>query len=469
MSDKSENALVTQGQSTWVEPQGVGVVRAFIPTGFNDVLEFSSLLAHSGDMVPKAYMNNKDKIATAIFFGYELGLQPLQALQSIAVINGKPSIYGDAALALVRSSRLLEDFEEFYEGEMFLQDGKTINPNYKAVCKITRVGAKRPVIAEFSIGDAQMANLWNKEGPWRNYPKRMLKMRARGFGLRDEFTDVLRGLILTEEADDYEMRDITPKEPPAPDGDGDAGDAPRRGRGRPRKTQDEPAPANKYTTTDKAGAVIEGDIVKGDQKPAETDTKQADADKNPPIPDSDRPKQETKPATQAETKEEIPSRKYGQEVSKMVTNLGDFPRDFQEFLRDLHRDMDGAATLEALRAEWNKYFKKRALTAEELEATKFVRDHHKRRLDPAAAAPKQEQPPAPDEDASKNPPPPEFDYDSFKKDVDKTLNDATTPDEVLQFFSDMTEVPLREKLISEEQMEHDLRPIAQKHMNRVDV
>src|SRR6185295_12780043 len=50
--------------------------------------------------------------------------------------------------------------------------------------------------------DAKTANLWGKAGPWTQYPKRMLQMRARGFGCRDCFPDLLRGIIIKEEAED---------------------------------------------------------------------------------------------------------------------------------------------------------------------------------------------------------------------------------------------------------------------------
>jgi hypothetical protein len=59
------------------------------------------------------------------------------------------------------------------------------------------------VISKYSVEDAKRAGLWNKQGPWTQYPKRMLQMRARGFALRDAFPDVLKGLITVEEAQDY--------------------------------------------------------------------------------------------------------------------------------------------------------------------------------------------------------------------------------------------------------------------------
>ena len=54
-----------------------------------------------------------------------IGLAPIQALQNIAVINGKPSIYGDALLALVRKDPRCMGEEEKIEGE---------NENMKAIC-----------------------------------------------------------------------------------------------------------------------------------------------------------------------------------------------------------------------------------------------------------------------------------------------------------------------------------------------
>ncbi len=42
-----------------------------------------------------------------------------------------------------------------------------------------------------------------KQGPWTQYPERMLKLRARGFTLRDAFPDVLKGIKAREEVEDY--------------------------------------------------------------------------------------------------------------------------------------------------------------------------------------------------------------------------------------------------------------------------
>jgi len=165
----------------------------FAPANITEAIKFSEMLSKS-NMVPRAYQGKPEDILVCVQWGYEIGLAPMQALQNIAVINGKPSVYGDAAMALVLASPVCEGIEETIEGE------GTANP--MAVCVAKRKG-RSPVRSTFSVEDAKRAGLWAKQGPWSAYPKRMLAMRARGFAIRDAFADVLKGLITAEEAQDY--------------------------------------------------------------------------------------------------------------------------------------------------------------------------------------------------------------------------------------------------------------------------
>lgn len=175
------------------------VRQGFAPTTMTEAIQFSEMLA-SSNMIPKQYQGKPNDVLVCVQWGYEMGLAPMQALQNIAVINGKPSVYGDAAMALVQNSPVCEDIEEFMEDEG--------TPNPVAVCVAKRKGRK-PVTAKFSVEDAKRAGLWGKQGPWTQYPKRMLQMRARGFALRDAFPDVLKGLITIEEALDFPT-EVTP-------------------------------------------------------------------------------------------------------------------------------------------------------------------------------------------------------------------------------------------------------------------
>ena len=74
----------------------------FTPTNFTEAVTFAKMLSTS-ELVPKDYRGKHLNILVAMQLGAEVGLQPMAALQSIAVINGKPSLYGDAALAVVQS------------------------------------------------------------------------------------------------------------------------------------------------------------------------------------------------------------------------------------------------------------------------------------------------------------------------------------------------------------------------------
>lgn len=135
------------------------------------------------------------RIELAIMHGATVGLGPIAAVQSIALINGMPTIWGDGALALVERSGLLEDMIEQYEFDE--EEGLT------AICTMKRRHRPTPITNRFSIAMADQARLTQKEGPWKTYPQRMLRMRARSWALRDGFADVLRGLHIREELDDF--------------------------------------------------------------------------------------------------------------------------------------------------------------------------------------------------------------------------------------------------------------------------
>ena len=170
-----------------------------IPTDVDQALRISEMFAKS-DLVPDNYKNKPANIFLAVSAGASLGLAPFQAMQNIAVINGKPSIWGDALLAMVRNDKRCLSVKETIEGEGTART---------ATCSVSRLapnGETEVISSSFSMGNAQKAGLLNKK-PWQSYPDRMLQMRARGFALRDAFADVIGGLITTEEAQDYPMKE----------------------------------------------------------------------------------------------------------------------------------------------------------------------------------------------------------------------------------------------------------------------
>ena len=158
------------------------------PRDFNEALTQAEYLAAS-EMVPKAYRGKPGDCLIAIQWGGEIGLKPLQAMQSIAAVNGKPSLYGDAGKAMLLAHGCI--IEE--------DDTELVKANGRARCVIRRRG-RPPVQRTFSIEDAKTAGLWGKEGPWRAYPYRQMAWRAFWFAARDAAADVLRGMGGYEDA-----------------------------------------------------------------------------------------------------------------------------------------------------------------------------------------------------------------------------------------------------------------------------
>lgn len=167
-----------------------------------EAYRFANAIVASG-FAPKG-MEKPEAVLVAIQLGAEIGLTPMAALQNTAVINGRPAIYGDAALALVRSSGLLESYKEEEIGEA----GSDAH-GYRVTA--IRKG-NQAAVETFTVADAKRAKLWGKAGPWSDYPKRMLRFRARGYVLRDLFGDILKGLRTVEEARDIpsEPVNVTP-------------------------------------------------------------------------------------------------------------------------------------------------------------------------------------------------------------------------------------------------------------------
>jgi len=182
-----------------------GKLSPIIPQTMDEAYRLAKAVCMAG-MAPRG-MDTPEKAMIAIMRGMEVGLTPFQALDKIAVVNGRPTIWGDGAMALVRASGLCEWITEEIEGTGDARVG---------VCEAKRRGDAKTIRRTFSVGDAKKAGLWGKQGPWSQYEERMLRMRARAFALRDGFADVLGGLYLKEEFDGIEGKAATIPTPPTP-------------------------------------------------------------------------------------------------------------------------------------------------------------------------------------------------------------------------------------------------------------
>jgi hypothetical protein len=156
---------------------------------WNSLYKLSKILSKAGSMIPQSFQGKTEEIFAALMLGSELGLNPMQSLRSIFVVNGRPSLYGDALLGVVMRTKEVESFEE-----RITENG--------AICIIKRRGYAA-VERTYTLDDAKKNPNFQKS-VWKIHTKRMMQMRARAFALRDSFPDVLSGVYDTNEIDEIE-------------------------------------------------------------------------------------------------------------------------------------------------------------------------------------------------------------------------------------------------------------------------
>jgi len=171
----------------------------FMPRSFEEAERFALAISKSA-LCPEVFRNKSGDVLIAMQMGYEVGLSPMQALQNICVIKGRPCIWGDGMVALVRVHPHCKGIRQWMMGSFADKDAV-------AYCGITRKGQPEE-IRSFSYQQAMNANLLNKD-TWKQYFERMLQWRATSWCCRDVFPDALRGLYAAEEIQDISEPEIS--------------------------------------------------------------------------------------------------------------------------------------------------------------------------------------------------------------------------------------------------------------------
>ena len=159
----------------------------------NDIEIYNSLSAISAGLAPsKLHQHHNPADAYfAVMIGRDLGLSPAASLQNIYNVNGRPSLYADMKLALVKRHPEYAGCEIKSDTSQCTITLKRKNAN----------GIIDTVVSMFTIKDAERAKLTGKDN-WKMYPQRMLKARALSYACNDLFPDAMIGLISAEEAAD---------------------------------------------------------------------------------------------------------------------------------------------------------------------------------------------------------------------------------------------------------------------------
>ena len=119
-----------------------------IPQTYSELERWAQKAAKT-DMVPKALRGKPDEIVICVQYGMQLGMNLMEALRGIAVINGTPSLFGDSLLAVCKRH---PEFEDCIETPQL--DDKGVVTAY--VCEVRRKGHP-PVTQRFTVIDAQRA------------------------------------------------------------------------------------------------------------------------------------------------------------------------------------------------------------------------------------------------------------------------------------------------------------------------
>jgi len=206
-----------------------GGLSPIYPQSVEDAYRLAKMAFQAGMLIPqkKGYGDNaiyeaEDAVLARgtmiIMQGMEIGVPPMQAVQLLAMINGRITAHSEAVpgLLLAHGFKLKETWS-----------GTELQDDWTCTIELVRPNGDK-YIGLFSVKDAKQAGLWDQsptkagyqgkvkpnDSAWFRYPKRMLKARALGFAGKDGGADVLKGIAVREEVEDEarleNMRDVTP-------------------------------------------------------------------------------------------------------------------------------------------------------------------------------------------------------------------------------------------------------------------
>lgn len=146
--------------------------------------DYATTLAQS-ELLPEAYRGNPANVLVAVEAGQALGIPPIQALQSINVIKGKPSLSAELMSALVRKA-----------GHKLRVEGDATQASAVIIRADDPEYVPEPVV--WTLERAQRAGITSNP-VWQQYPEAMLKARAVSEAARAWAPDALMGMSYTPE------------------------------------------------------------------------------------------------------------------------------------------------------------------------------------------------------------------------------------------------------------------------------
>ena len=172
---------------------------SLVAGNFEEAMKIANMLAGS-KLVPQQYQGHPEDVLIACSWGESLGLKPLSALNAIAVVNGRPQLFGDALKALIMKHGTIE---ENWDNEQGIW---TMTAHRKGFPDVTWSYGYNDAIAAGHVSYNPQSNTFGlgarKSEAWVKYTKRMCQLKCRNFVIRDAFPDVIQGIDIEGSDDD---------------------------------------------------------------------------------------------------------------------------------------------------------------------------------------------------------------------------------------------------------------------------
>lgn len=154
----------------------------------DDLREIANMTAVSA-LLPRSLQGKSADVGVIIMYGADLGLSPMQAIQGIYVVNGRPTLAAQTWLALARRAGHKIKVEE--------------HTDEKCTIHIVRGDTGEEHTSTYTYAEAQAAKLTGKD-VWQQHRKAMLLARAVSSGCRFACPEIALGFYAEGELDEPE-------------------------------------------------------------------------------------------------------------------------------------------------------------------------------------------------------------------------------------------------------------------------
>jgi len=186
----------TSTEVATTSPQAVQQRRPVTLAGPQTDLDTAYRLAKNlatSNLIPQDLKGKPSDVLVILLYGQELGLAPMQAIQTIDVMKGRPQLRANLWVALTRKAghkaRVIEETET------------------SCTFRIIRNDDPEPHIVTYTLDDAKKAGLLSNSNYTKN-PKAMLYARAASTCCRRACPEVALGF-----SDEYELVEEEPQKP----------------------------------------------------------------------------------------------------------------------------------------------------------------------------------------------------------------------------------------------------------------